>query len=98
MFWLEQPTVLLRNVNPIPQRTMTMDERLNALTWLVIFISLGLYLLQLTYWWLVLILGLGLVIFAYALTTPPPTVAHYTCRNPIPVTPATKMRIRPRSS
>lgn len=66
-FWLEEPVSLFRSTTLIPQCGMTTAARLNALTRLVLLITLILYLFCVGRWWLFLLLGLLLVIILYYL-------------------------------
>ena len=61
-FWLNDPKVLLANCDIIPNQKMTNAERLNALTRLLIIITIGLYILGYDHYLTVLILGLLLII------------------------------------
>lgn len=81
-FWLEEPISLFYSANLIPQCTMTVAERLNALTRLILVITLILYLFCLGQWWLFLILGILLVIVLYYLSkgdSTGTTIEHYIC-------------------
>lgn len=66
-FWLEEPISLFRSATLIPQCGMTTAVRLNALTRLILLITLILYLFCVGQWWLFLLLGLLLVIVLYFL-------------------------------
>jgi hypothetical protein len=83
-FWLEQPICLLSSTTLIPNCTMTTAARLNALTRLIILISLVLYFFCLCQWWLFLLLGLLLVIILYYLDPhkKTPCVENYICSKP----------------
>ena len=61
-FWLEDPTVLVRNFHILPTIMMTQTERLNALTRLIIIITILLFVLKMSYWFIFLFLGLIIVI------------------------------------
>ena len=60
-FWMEDPWVLLNHLNFLPMKTMTQDEKLNALTRLAIIITVGLYFMK-NQNWLYFLLGSVLVI------------------------------------
>lgn len=83
-FWLEDVSCLFRNFNVLPNCDMGLGARLNALTWLVIVITLILLVFGVGNWWLFLLLGLGLVLLLYFAWRPVPSAmippAHYTCR------------------
>lgn len=64
-FWLEEPIWLLQQMTLIPQCGMSPAARLNALTRLILVITLILYLCCFGQWWLFLLLGLLLVIILY---------------------------------
>ncbi len=64
-FWLEDPTVLFRNFQILPTIMMTQTERLNALTRLIIIITILLFLLKISYWFIFLFLGITIVIGLY---------------------------------
>jgi len=57
-FWLNDPCVLISNLNFIPNAKMTNIEKLNALTRLLILISAGMFLLGYNHAFLVLALGI----------------------------------------
>lgn len=61
-FWLSDPTILFRKLDIIPNRQMTNAERLNALTRLLLIITLGMFILGYDQYLTVLILGLLLII------------------------------------
>ena len=49
-FWLEDPSALLRSWDFIPNERMSRDEKLNALTRLVLIITVALYISKYPYW------------------------------------------------
>jgi hypothetical protein len=61
-FWLQDPLVLLNLCNLIPTAVMSKNERLNALTRLLLLISGGLYWLDYKQYYLVLLLGLIVIV------------------------------------
>ena len=83
-FWLENYKVLFSSVNLVPSYAMTENEKLNALTRLIIIISLFLFFLHWSCWWVVLLVGIGIVIILYYSSLPPVkvTVDHYRYRAP----------------
>ena len=82
-FWLEEPISLFRNTSLVPQCGMTTGARLNALTRLILIITLILYLSKFGRWWLFLLLGLLLIIVLYYLDQQSQTnlavVENYVC-------------------
>ena len=56
---MERPCALIQDLRPIPVDTMTKDQKLNAVTRLVLLITLGLYWKKNKYWQY--FLGVGLV-------------------------------------
>ncbi len=64
-FWLENLSDLFRQVTILPNAEMTEEERLNAMTRLVIIISIVLLLFGYGSWILFLVLGVVLVIVLY---------------------------------
>jgi hypothetical protein len=64
-FWLEEPRHLLRQWTLVPSPDMTNNMRLNALTRLVLVVSLVLLLAGVRQWWLFLLMGLLLLILAW---------------------------------
>ena len=61
-FWVEDPCVLFRTLEVLPTREMTKEQKLNALTRLVVLVALGMYFLQYDSWFLFLVLGILLLI------------------------------------
>lgn len=61
-FWLEDPLVLARSIDFIPSEGMTRDEKLNALTRLVIGVSVFLYVSKYKYWSTFLLVSLAGII------------------------------------
>jgi hypothetical protein len=78
-FWLEDPSALFQQLTIIPNCGMTEAERLNAMTRLILVITLILYLLHFGSWLLFLILGLLLVIFLYYINKRSGRIDHYRC-------------------
>lgn len=61
-FWLNDPKVLFKTLDFIPTQTMTNPERLNALTRLLILITIGMYMMGYDQYFTVLVLGLLLIV------------------------------------
>mgnify|MGYP006275758863 CR=1 FL=1 len=66
-FWLEEPIVLFRTTTIIPNPYMSYHGKLNALTRLILLITLFLYLFCVSRWWFFLLVGLLFVIILYYL-------------------------------
>lgn len=78
-FWLEDPSALFQSLTLIPQCDMSIPERLNALTRLILVITLILFFLRLC-WWLFLLLGIIMVIILYLIYyNQKPVTENYTC-------------------
>lgn len=63
--WIENPSILFRNYTLIPSCGMTEAERLNAITRLIIVITVILFFIPIASWWIFFLLGLGLVLLLY---------------------------------
>ena len=61
-FWLNDPNVLWQNFNIIPTTDMSNAERLNAITRLLILLTIGLYASGYEMYYVVLLLGILLVV------------------------------------
>lgn len=61
-FWLNNPKVLFTTLDFIPTQNMTNSERLNALTRLLIIITVGMYFMGYDQYFTVLALGILLII------------------------------------
>jgi hypothetical protein len=61
-FWLDNPSQLFTSLNFLPSESMSIDEKYNALTRLVILISVGMYFAGQTHAWTVLGVGILAVI------------------------------------
>lgn len=68
-FWIDDPTILFRRPRIIPNMNMTEYERLNAITSLIIIITIILWILKLGSWIIFLIFGFSLVIMLYIFST-----------------------------
>lgn len=66
-FWLEEPAALLKSTIIIPECGMTVAARLNALTRLILLITLLLWIFCVARWWLFLLFGLLLVVILFYL-------------------------------
>jgi len=61
-FWMNDPKVLLKSMNVIPNCDMTNAERLNSLTRLLILITIGMYVMGYPHYCTILVLGLILIV------------------------------------
>lgn len=61
-FWLDNPCNLFSDFVLLPKKTMSHDEMLNALTRLVIIISIIMYIMEYEYWLLFLIIAIMIII------------------------------------
>lgn len=66
--WIEQPTELVHNWEIVPQACMTKAELLNAMTRLILIITLILFLIGVAGWWLFLILSICLIFIIWYTT------------------------------
>ena len=66
-FWLEKPIVLLKNITLIPKEHMTLEEKMNCVTRLIIFTYLVLHLVGYRQALLFLILSIIFIIILYYL-------------------------------
>lgn len=66
-FWLEDPPALVKTFDFLPQNDMDDIERLNAMTRMIIIISVIMFLAQFQLWWFFLTLGLIVVISLWQL-------------------------------
>jgi hypothetical protein len=62
-FWAESPCDLLTDLSIVPVKTMTMDQKLNALTRLLIVVSVICYFLGYSWWYILLLVGLVVIVF-----------------------------------
>nr|WQM87237.1 hypothetical protein [Marseillevirus cajuinensis] len=70
-FWAEDLCDLFCNLSIIPKASMSLDSKLNALTRLVIIISIIAYFLGYQYWYIFLLISLGvLILFKYSRKDP----------------------------
>lgn len=61
-FWLEDPCVLVTDFNIIPNAKLTLNEKLNALSRLVLIISGGMYAMEYKYWSTFLLVGILIIL------------------------------------
>lgn len=61
-FWAESPCSLLTSLSIVPTENMNLDQKLNAVTRLVIVMSIIAYFLDYKYWYIFLLVGLGILI------------------------------------
>lgn len=66
-FWFEDPPALVKTFDLLPQHDMDDTERLNAMTRMIIIISVIMFLVQFQLWWFFLTLGLIVVISLWQL-------------------------------
>jgi uncharacterized membrane protein len=64
-FWIEDPGILVGDLTFLPDCEMSENGRLNAMTRLIIMISLVMFFFKVKSWYVFLICGLGLVILLY---------------------------------
>jgi len=65
-FWLDSPSILLTNLELVPTCDMTKEERLNAITRLLLIVSFILFILVKSSLWLtVLVSGLVVILIIY---------------------------------
>lgn len=60
-FWAEDPMKLVSNYTFLPSVGMTYPTLLNAMTRLIIIVSLLLFMLSIGEWWIFLVLGIVIV-------------------------------------
>jgi fatty acid desaturase len=63
--WIDDPLIIFQNYALIPSYGMTEAERLNAITRLIIVITVVLFFIPIASWWIFFLLGLGLVVVLY---------------------------------
>lgn len=62
-FWIEDPAVLVKNLRFFPTSDMTLDEKLNSLTRLVLIVTAVLVYLKFKYRWIFLLSALLIIAF-----------------------------------
>lgn len=65
MFWTENPCALIQDLTPVPTCDMSKEDRLNALTRLVLLVSLYLYWKDNKQWHVFLGAGLAIIILIH---------------------------------
>ena len=60
-FWIEAPCVLIDDFNLIPNAGLTLNEKLNALTRVILLVTGSMYIMEYKYWFTFLIVGLAIV-------------------------------------
>lgn len=66
--WLEKPLELVKNWDLVPQVSMTKSELLNTMTRLILIITIVLFLIGMSGWWLFLILSLVFIFIIWYTT------------------------------
>lgn len=64
-FWLECPVQLFKSLDIVPEKSMCVGSKLNALTRLALLISLVLFVAKIKEWYMFLIGALVFVVFSY---------------------------------
>lgn len=65
LFWINNPKILIENLNIIPSPSMTEMERLNTISRLIIVMTIILYISGYNLWFYFMILSLSIIIFIY---------------------------------
>jgi hypothetical protein len=77
-FWISNPNVLFTSTEIIPGPNMSMEERMNAMTRVVIVIAAIMYSIQFPAWWLFLAISLiVIVVIWYSMVKQKPVERHY---------------------
>ena len=66
--WIEKPVELIQSLEVVPRTSMSKSGLLNAMTRLILIITLVLFLIGISGWWLFLILSLGLILLIWYTT------------------------------
>jgi hypothetical protein len=84
-FWVENPKFLFCTLNPYPKGNINSIKRLNAITRLILYISLLFYLFKYKYWHIFLFLGIFFVILLYYITNNKDnnTMEHFKFTSPV---------------
>lgn len=61
-FWVNDPCILLTDFNLIPNSSLTQNEKLNALTRIVLIVSIIMYFIEYKQWYLFSIIGLLMIL------------------------------------
>lgn len=64
-FWINDPRALFSSTDLVSRDNMTNAERLNALTRVIVIISIIMFLVRFPLWWLFLLIGLIFVIILF---------------------------------
>ena len=67
-FWLKNPKDLFCSINPLPRGSVNSAKRLNAMTRMILYVSVLFFLLRYKYWHIFLGLGLFFIILLYSIT------------------------------
>ncbi len=67
-FWVEDPKSLFCTLNPYPKGSINSPRRLNAVTRLILYLSVLFFFLKYKYWYVFLALGLIFIILLYYIT------------------------------
>jgi hypothetical protein len=66
-FWVHDPCVLVTDLRFVPTANMTKDEKLNALTRLIVIVAVVLYFMKVTQWSIFLLVSLLVIlVFGYS--------------------------------
>ncbi len=57
-FWIDDPCVLIRNFALVPDAKLSLNEKLNALTRIILVVSAIMYAVEYKYWYVFLLVGL----------------------------------------
>ncbi len=79
MSWIDQPASLLHSTTLIPNEYMTIDEKLNTLTRLIIVITIIIWLTNIANPLIFFVLGIILVIILYYYTRKNVLIENYKC-------------------
>lgn len=89
-FWLYDPLVLFKHFTLLPRGDMSKSEKFNAITRLLLLITIILFFIGCKEWYVVLIFGLLVIIFLDARGGPKPIEEHFTNGYPESVRPNTR--------
>lgn len=84
MFWIYKPDLLWASPVVLPNASMAEAEKLNTLTRLVLLITVVLFFVGFTQWWLFLIFGLGFVFILFLMYGERPgrsVKEHFNCKS-----------------
>lgn len=83
-FWVEDPCILLKDLNIFPTFEMNRNEKLNSLTRLSVIITIVMYLMNYQQWFTFLLLALLIILLLKYVKCPPPepyeenNIEHFT--------------------